>query len=190
MFISVDDIKQYLYCNRIPVYNHIFNNDITKPFLVNYGAKFEKGVDIDFIRKTISKNEHHRFKISKVKIISNKLHLIGIPDLLCESKDKIIPVEIKYSKRIQYNTIYQLWAYAILIEEEYGLEINVGYILYGKDSDIKFRRVKIYKKDKINTLKIINELIELINRVERPKPTENINKCYYCEYKDFCDDVL
>jgi CRISPR-associated exonuclease Cas4 len=189
MLLNVDDIKQYIYCKRIPFYTHILNS-VDKPFLVNYGTKFERNIDLDSIIKIVNKNEHGRFKVSRVKIISNKLNIIGVPDLLLVSKSKIVPVEIKYSNNIQQNVIYQLLAYAILVEEKYNVSVNVVYIFYGRDNNIKFKRIEISRKEKVNVIKIIDDINKLINKAERPEPAENIKKCYYCEYRAFCDDVI
>ena len=189
VLLNVDDIKQYIYCKRIPFYTHILNS-VDKPFLVNYGAKFEKTIDFGFIRKVINKNEHKKFKILRVKLISNKLNLMGIPDLLCMSKYEIIPIEIKYSNKIQPNTIYQLLSYALLIEDKYKFNVNVGYIFYGRDANPKFERVKLSRKQKLYIIKTIDEINKLMVNMERPEPTDNIKKCYYCEYRAFCDDVI
>ena len=53
MLLNVDDIKQYIYCKRIPFYTHILNS-VDKPFLVNYGTKFERNIDLDSIIKIVN----------------------------------------------------------------------------------------------------------------------------------------
>ena len=188
--INVDDIKQYFYCKRIPFYNHIFSSDLDKPYLVESGNKFEQRIDLNFIRSTLYKRESTSFKLIRMKIISNNLNLIGSPDLIAYNKENYIPIEIKYSYSIQKNAYYQLIAYSILLESRFNVNVNIGYIFYGRIQLLKFKRFNLRYKDKILVNKIITELNTKILNYERPAPTQDFNKCCYCEYRNLCNDVV
>src|SRR4030042_1442382 len=61
------------------------------------------------------------------------LRLTGRPDYLVEHANQVIPVEVKSRRAPQapYDShIYQLAAYCLLVEHEYGIRPNQGIIQY------------------------------------------------------------
>ena len=191
MIVTVDDLKQYLYCKRIPLYSHLFGKDIPKPFLVTAGKNFENELDIEYIKQIIRAEKIDNFKlIPGTTIVDKQYELIGKPDFIVSNKENCIPLEIKYSENPSSNVLYQLIAYALLIENKFKMRVKKAYVFYGKRTELNFKRFDISLRDKETTIKILKDLqTELLNTV-RPEATENVNKCYYCEYKNFCDDVL
>lgn len=189
--ISVDDIKQYLYCNRIPFFNHMFGQEIRKPFLVNAGNDFENTFDINYIRHVLDKAEKNIHKIIKTNtILYKKYDLMGRPDLIAISNKNYVPIEIKYTDNVPKNVFYQLIAYALLVENKFKTSVKLAYVFYGKNGKLKFKRFVIRPSNKKQVIKLIGSLSISLLKMERPNSTENINKCYYCEYKNFCDDVI
>ena len=98
-------------------------------------------------------------------------------DLSIHTEDMIYPVEFKFTttEAIQANHRGQLVAYALLLEEKYGIKINAGFILLSASKMI----IPV----------TIREMLNIIRKEAFPAMTRNRGKCVDCEWKNFCGDI-
>jgi CRISPR-associated exonuclease Cas4 len=117
------------------------------------------------------------------------LRLTGKPDYLVKQGSQVIPVEVKSrnSPQAPYDShIYQLTAYCILVEREYGTRPNYGIIHY---------RNRTFAIDFTSTLEettklIIHEMQEKTSRSNCERSHDNPRNCQHCGYRSICDQAL
>ena len=117
------------------------------------------------------------------------LGLTGKPDYLVEHGKQIIPVEVK-SKRIArgpYDAhIYQLAAYCILVNREYGIRPDYGILHYPN----RTYRIDYTSGLEAATLDLLIEIHEDERRKEIHRSHEVPARCLKCGYRSICDDRL
>ena len=190
-WITVNDIKQYIYCPRIPFYSNLLSRtgDVTYGMLA--GREFESSLNKSLLTKLFEDLIYDGYKLVKDLILfSAKSMLRGKLDYALIGRHKAYPIEVKYSNNPGIYKI-QLVAYAILLEESLKLKSTKGYFLY-KYSHIKMKLscVKITSSDKAKVIRIAEMIRTNIIAGIRPDPTESRAKCNFCEFRNFCDDIF
>lgn len=117
------------------------------------------------------------------------LNLTGKPDYLVEQHGLIVPIEVKSSHRVKepYTThIYQLVAYCILVEHNYGKRPNYGILCYPD---------KVYAID--YTPELEEKVLSLITEMQAKYKSNHVNRshnfpqrCAHCGYREICDQTL
>lgn len=77
-------------------------------------------------------SDHRKEKPEKA-LVSNKHGLVGKPDYILHTKDGLLPLEIKQSKKPSqpyFSHVMQLISYCLLIEETRGSKPKYGFIQY------------------------------------------------------------
>ncbi len=122
-------------------------------------------------------------------IKSRKLGTKGSIDCLFISNKKVISIEIKFSK---YPLMYklQLVGYITLLKSSYD-NVSYGYFIYKHSGKIiKINKYIPTQLDIINLNLTIKQIKKNFKSMVRPKPTNNTEKCFFCEYKNFCNDII
>jgi CRISPR-associated exonuclease Cas4 len=117
------------------------------------------------------------------------LRITGRPDYLVEHGSRVIPVEVKSrnSPTAPYDShIYQLAAYCLLVEHEFGIRPNYGIIHY---------RNRTFAIDFTSSLEdaikdTIREMQERTNRSQVDRSHENSRSCQHCGFRSICDQSL
>ncbi len=179
IWISSEDIRQYLYCKR-----KIYWRDIVKIYqsstkLMTYGLKFHFNKKKQI--KSMFAIEHREYYMEY-----NDLHLSCIADLIIERKNSIIIVEFKnyYDyKQINIGIKLQLCFIAIIAEQHFKKKVD--HIEVRTNMGKKWK-IKLEKNDYDRTYKIIEEIRDMYKLSIIPEPTKNKNRCFACEYKNIC----
>ncbi|MEA2032011.1 MAG: Dna2/Cas4 domain-containing protein [Euryarchaeota archaeon] len=122
-------------------------------------------------------------------LLSENLSMSGSVDKLIRTEEEVIPCMIKTGKCPEYSVWksdrVQLAAYAMLIEEEFGLETTVkrGFVEYIRNAE--FRETQIRRRDRALALQILK-------RVKRIKggvfPEKGGNApCDKCVFAERCE---
>ena len=136
------------------------------------------------VPKQIYKNKttysDHKERLSKA-LFSSKYGLIGKPDFILHTKDGLLPLEIKHSKRPNkpyFSPIMQLISYCLLIEEVKGTRPKYGFLQYkgGQPFSITYT-----EEMKLSLIKTMQEMRNYIDSGECPKPIRKY-KCQKCGY--------
>ena len=128
-------------------------------------------------------------KIFKPFLISPKLSLSGIPDMVIVQDKFAYPVEFKFTQREAfYNHKIQLAGYALLVEEKFNKIVPQAFIQ--KLPSKKIIKIPIDSKIKAKTLKIIEKMLIIIQKETFPPPPKSTNKCVDCEFQKFCNDIF
>lgn len=189
-WITPTEVIEYLYCPRF-IY---FMNCLLIPQNEEQRYKVILGRNIHNLKTKINK-EYLRKKIGvKDKLInmylaSPKYGVRGIVDEVLTLEDNsMAPLDYKFAKFNNkiYNTLkYQSVLYGLLIEENFQMPVNKGFICYMRSNN-KIETIEITDDEKSKILKIIEEMFKIIELGYFPKRTKYRNKCIDCCYKNIC----
>jgi len=190
--LSVSDLKQYLYCPRIPYYQHV----LTLPRPITYKMKHGtlQHLELDRLEKRRGLRSyglragtrlfHHRVQ-------SAALGLHGILDLVIEAEvqgaKRYLPVEFKYQDGpVRTNVKYQLAAYALLLEEQYNTPVRDG-IVYQIPTKT-FRHIRLTDEMFDYVRQVLSAIRNMMRSESFPDPKSRA-RCQDCEYRRYCNDI-
>ncbi|WP_243138119.1 CRISPR-associated protein Cas4 [Heliorestis acidaminivorans] len=141
IILKVTDIKQYVYCPRIPYFTYVLPVPKKISKKMDYGKEAHERLDKLEQRRNFmaykdeelqsrqgSTNMPQGLKKFHTYIYSRRLGLEGKLDLHLLQGTDIFPVEVKSTRRKPgLNHKYQLTAYAMLLEEHYNRPIRKGF---------------------------------------------------------------
>lgn len=188
--LTVNDIKQYCYCQRIVFFNHIMPVDRKPTYKMIHGQSVEeKIIGLENKRKLKKYNLDKGERIFHLRLTSEKIGLSGKIDMLIKSPEGYFPVDFKYTTEpAQRNHFFQLAGYALLIEDRFRVTVDFGFIYLIPRDDLTV--VNLTEKIKNETLDILEEIREMIKKEKMPEATPFRTRCLDCEFKNFCGDVF
>jgi CRISPR-associated exonuclease Cas4 len=193
-FISVTDVKQYVYCPRIVYFEKVLH---AKPILDSQ-QEDSKEKHEEYVWKELRRKDAIYYspefvdasKMPFVQLCSDRLGLQGTIDLIIKTKKgEYVPVDYKNMKsnhgRVWMHHKYQLTAYALLIEDCFNVLVKRGFINYIPENlilklEITYN-IKQYTKRILGSIKntIIKERLPLVRVIKCPKG---------CGYQHICLD--
>ncbi|MGB9714976.1 MAG: CRISPR-associated protein Cas4 [Thermodesulfovibrionales bacterium] len=159
-------------------------------FKMNYGKIEEARIDrLETRRKLKKYGVIEGKRLFHVVINSDRLSLSGKLDMLIETEDEYIPVDFKYTKRKPHkNHIYQLCGYALILEDIYHKKVSHGFVyLIPLEDAVIFELNNLLKEE---TMRLLSNIRLMIKKKKMPEPVANRNKCFDCEYRNYCRDVF
>lgn len=187
--LTVSDIKQYMYCPRIPYFHYVLPVPFTTTEKMKQGARGHENFTRKDKRRTTNK---YKLKTGRKtfnkRFVSLRLGLSGVLDLLIEAHGQYFPVEYKWSYgEPQIHHRYQLAAYALLVEDATNTVIRDGYIYMTRSNQVFPIELNESRKRQVKT--VIKKIIQAINTQTMPAATPSRGKCTNCEYRLYCNDV-
>ena len=122
-------------------------------------------------------------------LVSEKWGLRGRPDILAEIEGEIVPVEIKSSNKPKvrpFSHVMQLTAYAVLVEEVYGRQVNYGILKYPQ-GDIQ---IEIDENIRLTLASMLERMQEVKTSRKAHRNHNNVGKCMGCYRRDKCPEAL
>ncbi|AKB75555.1 CRISPR-associated RecB family exonuclease Cas4b [Methanosarcina lacustris Z-7289] len=188
--IRISDVLEYLFCSRFIYYMYCL--DIPqyeeKRFKVIKGREVHetrKLTNRDYVRKKLNCER----KESEVFIASKQHHIKGIVDEVLFLEDgTAAPLEYKfaeYKDKIFKTYKFQLVLQALLIRENYNIEVNRAYLCFTRSNSM-VKEMEISASDLKKAEKIIEEIIDIIQKGLYPKTTRSSRKCVDCCYRNIC----
>ena len=142
----------------------------------------------DYLRKKIGVKE----KQSDV-YLSCRLGIRGIVDeILFLNDGTAAPLDYKYAEykdRTFKNHRYQLVFYGSLIQDNFNIPVNRGFIVYTRSKN-KLVEVPILERDYTALKEIIEDLLNIIQKCKYPKPTRRKKRCPDCCYRNICERTI
>jgi CRISPR-associated exonuclease Cas4 len=191
---EVSDLKQWAYCPRVVYYRYCLPDIRPITDLMQAGQRSHEDEASREERRSLnnyglkSGTRHYDLIVS-----SPTLQLSARIDLLITQPDqqpnKALVVEYKDSERADSTHFkIQLTAYALLIEEVWGLQVPLGYIY--NIPQRKAQAVPISPSLRNKTLQIIQQLSQTVIGERMPDAPAKRAKCVDCEFRRFCNDVI
>jgi len=193
-FISVTDIKHYVYCPRLVYFDRVLH---ATPV---FGSQQEDSKELheDYVQKELRRKDAVYYssefvgaeKMLFVALSSSLLGLQGNVDLIIRtSKGEYVPVEYKNMRsdrgKVCMDHKYQLVAYALLIEENYGTLVRRGFVDYIPEGLIL--QFEITPTMKSHVRRVIGHIKRIIKDEELPPVRVAKQKCQGgCGHKQTC----
>jgi CRISPR-associated exonuclease Cas4 len=186
--ITPSDIIQYLYCPRFIYFEKVL--DIPQYEEKSYKAMRGRNLhdrkekmNKDYLRKKLGVIE----KYQEQYMTNNMLRGI-VDEVLILDDGKAAPLDYKFAqyKDKVYSTYKtQLACYAWLIEENFGLPVEKGFLVYTR-SKSKLVTVNL-DRGFINDVKEkAGEIVDIIENNRFPKATRYKSRCRDCTYRNIC----
>lgn len=190
IYITTSDVIEYLFCPRFTYYMHC----LEIPQHEENRFKVQKGRHIHEIRGKTN-TEYLRKKLgctnkeNNVKLYSKKYHIRGIVDEILFLEDgTAAPIDYKYTEYREktFRTHrYQAAIYSLLIQENYGKQVNRAYLCYARSNN-KIKEITITEKDYKKAVKAIEQILDIIQNGLYPQKTKYSRKCIDCCYRRIC----
>lgn len=188
MTLTPSHIIEYLYCPRFTYFEYV----LTIPQYEERKYKVQRGREIHD-QKLEQNKEYLRRRIGAVEryndqYLTNKLLRGRIDEVLKLEDGTMAPLDYKfavYEEKIYETYKTQMFCYAWLIEENFGCQVNRGYLVYTRSSN-KLVEVAISAADKELVKESAKEIESIINRNFFPKATKYKQRCVDCTYRNIC----
>ncbi len=188
--LTVTDVKNFLYCRRIPFHGYLLGVRRPQTFKMAEGKRAHEEAGEQEARRSLRAyglTSGERF--FDVSLRSERLGLAGRLDMLIRTERELIPVDFKDSRgRVGLNHRYQLTAYALLAEEAFDRPVRRAFIHL-----IPLRRsvaVPVRPGMRRFVRLGLNAMRAMIASESLPPPTRHRGRCIDCEFRRFCNDVL
>ncbi|MCD5425113.1 MAG: CRISPR-associated protein Cas4 [Methanosarcinaceae archaeon] len=188
--IIVTDVMEYLFCPRFIYFMHCLGmqQHEEKRFKVLKGREIHK-------KKCFTNKEYVRKKIfcsakeSEVFIVSKNNRIKGIVDeVLFMDDGSAAPFEYKfaeYKDKIFRTHKYQLILYGLMISENYGVEVNRGYICYTRSNNL-VKQIDFKPSDFKKAIDMIKDVLSIVEKGVYPMIKKSPMKCVDCCYRNVC----
>ncbi len=90
-----------------------------------------------------------------------------------------------YDDKVYETYKTQMFCYAWLIEENFGCQVNKGFLVYTRSSN-KFVEVAITASDKQLVKECAREIGLIIDKNFFPRATKYKQRCVDCTYRNIC----
>jgi CRISPR-associated exonuclease Cas4 len=192
--LEVTDLKQYVYCPRIPFYRYCLPG--IRP--VTYGM--QEGIRSH--EEETAREERRSLRayglmtgerVFDLALRSETLGLVGRLDLAirCEGADgpEAVVVDYKLTRDpVREHYRLQLGAYALLVEEAWGVAVHRAFVYH-----IPLRRaeeVVITAPLRRKARQVVERVREMVGAERMPAPPTNRARCVTCEFRRFCNDAV
>ncbi len=188
--LSVNDLKQFLYCPRIVYYHWVMPVRPPATFLMQRGHSQEEQFERLEPRRVLSRyGFDEATRHFGVEIADESLGLIGKVDLILEGPERVAVVEFKATaSRLADNWKLQLCAYGLLAERHFQRPCPVGFVLLNDREECI--DVELNEALRDQALSVLKQARVLVMKQEFPDPTPVRARCVQCEYRNFCGDVF
>ena len=193
-FVSVTDVKHYVYCPRLVYFDRVLH---ATPV---FGSQQKEGKESheDYVGKELRRTDAIYYSpefVGAEKLLFNPLSsdalgLQGNVDLIIKTaKGEFVPVEYKNMRsddgRVCMDHKYQLVAYALLIEENFGTIVKRGFVNYLPETLIL--QFEITPTMKSHVKRVLGHIKRIIQDEELPPIHVTKHKCQGgCGHKQTC----
>jgi CRISPR-associated exonuclease Cas4 len=193
-YVSVTDIKHYIYCPRLVYFDRVLH---AQPV---FGSQQEESQEQheEYVRKELRRKDAVYYssefvgaeKLLFVQLVSEKLQLQGVVDCIIKTaKGEYVPVEYKNMNsdngKVYMDHKYQLVAYALLVEENFGAVVKRGFVNYIPEQLIL--QFEITPTMKSYVKRVIGHIKRIIKEETLPLIRVAKNKCQGgCGHKQTC----
>ncbi len=188
--LLVSDLKQYSYCPRIVYYRYCLPAIRPVTYKMEQGRLAQEDEEDRERRRslrTYGLTEGERY--FNLDVTSETLDLRGRIDLAIRCRDEAIVVEYKDSPgRAGQHIFRQLTAYAMLLEEHWGVPAWRGFIYFIPTRRV--RDVSITPELRAEVRGALVAMREIVTGERMPEPPNQRAKCEVCEFRRFCNDVI
>jgi CRISPR-associated exonuclease Cas4 len=189
----VTDLKQWVYCARILYYHTCLPR--VRPVTFKMAASIEVHAEVPEQERRRSLRAYglaQGVRHFNVSLVSERLGMRGEVDLVIEAEGEgraeAIPVDYKLSKKVADHFRLQLAAYAVMLEDAWGVAVRRGFLYLLPLRAAK--EVRITPRLRTQLDDALAAMNATLLREWMPPPTRQRAKCVGCEFRRFCNDVV
>lgn len=194
--LEVTDLKQWAHCQRVVYYRYVLPRIRPVTALMREGQAHHHDESAHEERRSLRPYgvvDGERY--FDVPLYSTALGLRGRADMVIAVPSRTAPgahlvvVEYKLTeRRALRNWKLQVAAYALLLEELWGLPVDRGYVYHiGRRQAEEVRLTAARRSQVAATTASINRMIA---GEHLPVPPRNTAICVSCEFRRFCNDIV
>lgn len=189
----VTDLKQYVYCPRILYYHACLPRVRPTTYKMQAGLDAQVSAEARERRRSLrsyglESGERH----FHVPLVSERLGMSGEVDLVIETEGgsgpEAIPVDYKLSKKAGPHFHLQLAAYALMLEDAWGLPVRAGFLYLIPLR--KAQKVQITDRRRSDLAEALTLMNAILLKEQMPPATRQRARCAACEFRRFCNDVM
>lgn len=186
--LGVSDIRQHVYCPRIPYFRLTLRLRPTTASMEEGKAQHERIEDLEHRRSLRAYGLSDGERTFNVNLHSPRLQLSGRIDMLIRTPSaELIPVEFKNSDGpVGLNQKYQLTGYALLLEERYRTPVRRAFVYFIPTKQVQ--EVAITSATRRYTHRVLDSIRASVLGESTPEGTRRLGRCSACEYLTFCND--
>ena len=193
-FVSVTDIKHYIYCPRLIYFDRVLH---ATPV---FGSQQEDSKELheDYVRKELRRKDAVFYssdfvgaeKLLFVSLSSSVLGLQGNVDCIIKTaKGEFVPVEYKNmgsdKGKVCMDHKYQLVGYALLVEENFDTVVRRGFVNYLPEALVLEFEITLSMKSYVK--RVLGHIKRIIKDEELPPIRVSKHKCMGgCGHKQTC----
>jgi CRISPR-associated exonuclease Cas4 len=194
LLLEVTDLKQWRYCPRVVYYRYCL--PAIRPITYSMEAGIAQHIDAVALEERrslraygLTAGERH----FDVALTSTQLGLSARIDLVITVATswgpEAIVVDYKLSDReAPANYKLQLAAYALLVEERWGITVRQGFLYHIPQRRAEAVPLTVPLRRKVTTT--VTAIRQAILYEHLPPPPASLGKCVSCEFRRFCNDVV
>ncbi len=188
--ITITHVLEHLYCPRFTYFEYV----LLVPERQERRWKVQRGREVHLERSKINKSYLRKKlgvtqRLFDVPLVSPSRNIRGIADEVLMFEDGTMgPFDYKFAKAPKKpfrNQVIQSVLYGLMIEDEFGCQVNRGYICYTRDNH-KVVEIPITDRLKKQALETVAEVIATIQQGFLPRATSYATRCVDCCYRNIC----
>ncbi len=190
IYITASELLEYLFCPRFIYFMNCLciGQHEDRRYKVQIGREVHhqrETANVDYLRKKIGCVN----KELGVWLSSPRCNIKGVVDEVLTLNDgTMAPLDYKFAEfndRIFATYKYQSIFYGLLIRENYGREVNRGYVCFTRSNSL-MKEIAIRESDFESLMGMIREMIAITQQGYYPEGTKNTAKCLDCCYRNVC----
>jgi CRISPR-associated exonuclease Cas4 len=186
--ITPSHIIEYLFCPRFTWFEYVLRipQYEEKSHKVMFGRNMHERKAIEnkeYLRRRIGVQEKHLNAY-----LTNAFLRGEVDEVLILQDGTAAPLDYKFARwegRLYDTYRTQLACYAWLIEENFGLRVNRGYLVYVRSKN-HLEEVPITPADIERVRMVTTAIRDMFEKNLYPKATKFKKKCEHCTYKNIC----
>lgn len=193
-FLEVTDLKQWAYCARVVWYHYCL--PAIRPVTYSMEAGTREHADAAALEQ---RRSLHAYGIEAgersfdVAVRSERLGISGRVDMVIRvpgpQGDEAVVVDYKLTEgKVGSHVAMQLGAYALLIEEAWGIPVRRGFIYHLGQR--RAEPIAITPALRRKVAEATAALKRFIVSERMPDPPKSLAPCVACEFRRFCNDVI
>jgi CRISPR-associated exonuclease Cas4 len=186
--LTPSHIIEYLFCPRFTYFEYVLciPQHEEANYLVTRGrnlhdSKLEQNKD--YLRRRLG------VVVKRLdEYLTNSFIRGRMDEILTLNDGTMAPLDYKfaeYKDKIYDTYKTQLFCYAWLIEENFGVKVNKGFLVYTRSKN-KVVEVTITDADKGKVMTAATEIFNIIDQNRYPKATKYKARCVTCTYRNIC----
>jgi CRISPR-associated exonuclease Cas4 len=194
--LEVTDLKQYTYCPRIVFYRYCLPRIRPVTFTMTEGIRSHTEEDSREERRSLRNyNLTEGERAFHLSLQSAQLGLTGRIDLAIATPSRTAPnaegIVVEYKLTEQKAGAHfklQLAAYALLLEEAWGLPVKRAYMYSISMREAEPVPITPHLRHKV--MQTVAHIRHIITSEIMPPPPDSLRPCITCEFRRFCNDVV